>query len=321
VRARTAVAATQMCRSVKRSVTGADAPAMVTPPAQRRHSWVGRLFRLVVVGIAGVALGVGLYAGLIKVGLLSNPFAAAISGDIELARSHRAGLRVLFIGNSLTAENSMPALVHDLAATDEGARPIFAVQYTGPSWTLRRASDDDRLTALLEDVGWDVVVLQEQSRIASFAAYRPEEMYPFARALDRKIASAGARTMLFMTWGYEDGAPIDVPGENFEAMQARLAQGYSDLATELSATVAPVGLAWAEARRRAPEIHLWTTDGKHPSLLGSYLAACVFYAMLTGRDPAGSRFTAGLERAEVRFLQDVAVRVVGPYLQVIVLEP
>jgi hypothetical protein len=288
-------------------------PAMARPTEERRSSWVGRLVRLSAVGVAGVVLGVSSYAGLVKGGLLPNPFGARITGDLELARSDRPGLRVLFVGNSLTAENAMPALVADLAAGDEGAQPIFAVQYAGPSWTLERAAGDDRLTALIRDVRWDVVVLQEHSRLASFGPYQREEMYPSARALDAKIASVGARTLLFMTWGYEDGAPIDAPGEDFAAMQARLAEGYSNLAADLSAAVAPVGLAWAEAQQRAPEIRLWASDGRHPSLSGSYLAACVFYAMVTGRDPAWSRFTAGLTRAEARFLQEVAVDVVAPY--------
>jgi hypothetical protein len=48
----------------------------------------------------------------------------------------------------------------------------------------------------------------------------------------------------------------------------------------------------------------------HPSRLGSYLAACVFYRTLTGQDPRGSGFTAGLDEAQARFLQDVAADVV-----------
>jgi hypothetical protein len=89
-------------------------------------------------------------------------------------------------------------------------------------------------------------------------------------------------------------------------MQTRLAEGYRDLAAELGAEVASVGLAWAEALRRKPGLELWKRDGAHPSRSGSYLAVCVFYAVLSGRDPTKSTFTAGLDPAETRFLQDVA---------------
>ena len=61
--------------------------------------------------------------------------------------------------------------------------------------------------------------------------------------------------------------------------------------------------AWAEALRRKPALDLWTDDGQHPGRKGSYLAACVFYAALTGRDPARSQFTAGIEGGQARLLQ------------------
>jgi len=48
----------------------------------------------------------------------------------------------------------------------------------------------------------------------------------------------------------------------------------------------------------------------HPSRAGSYLAACVFFEVLTGRSPVGDAYTAGLAGAEARFLQGVAHRTV-----------
>ena len=142
-------------------------------------------------------------------------------------------------------------------------------------------------------------------------AHRAVEMDPYARALDRRIRARGARTMLFLTWAHRDGDRRNRPGDSFVAMQSRLVDGYAELAAELSATIAPVGLAWAEAWRRRPGLELWADDGRHPSRAGSYLAACVFYAVLTGRDPTMSAFTDGLEAADARFLQQVAADVLG----------
>jgi len=78
---------------------------------------------------------------------------------------------------------------------------------------------------------------------------------------------------------------------------------------ELGAQVAPAGLAWGEALRRDPSLDLWAGDGQHPARLGSYLAACVFYAMLSGREPTRSRFMAGIESGQGRLLQQVAEKV------------
>jgi hypothetical protein len=207
----------------------------------------------------------------------------------------------------------MPELVHELADADGDRERIFAVSYTAGGWTLRKASQDEGLTTLLRNVRWDVVVLQEQSRLPSLSAeWRREETYPFARALDAKIVHAGARTMLFMTWGYEAGDDARLPGDTFGAMQSRLRAGYSELGTELSASVAvaPVGVAWAEAVRRHPRIDLWGGDGQHPSRAGSYLAASVFYAILSGRDPTRNPFTAELDPADARSLRTIASDVV-----------
>jgi lysophospholipase L1-like esterase len=71
-----------------------------------------------------------------------------------------------------------------------------------------------------------------------------------------------------MTWGYREGDPGNYPGDTFTAMQLRLAEGYSELGTELSAPVAPVGLAWAEALQREPALDLWDGDGEHPNAAG-----------------------------------------------------
>jgi hypothetical protein len=251
----------------------------------------------------GLVLAVPLYVGLAKAGLIRSPFFPKVEGDLTLARSDSAGLRVLFVGNSFTYYNSMPSLVRRLAEADAGSPSIIAVAYTAPNWTLERAAEDDGLADLLGDVRWNVVVLQEHNQLVSFS-------YPFARALWREITLVGGRTVLFMTWAYEDGDRRNFPGDTFTAMQARLGQDYSQLSEELTVPVAPVGLAWAEALRRRPGVKLWAGDGRHPSRIGSYLAACVFYAVLSGRDPRGSEFTAELGESEARFLQDVAADVV-----------
>jgi hypothetical protein len=280
-------------------------------PRKGAVSRAGRLARAGVRIGAALVLALSVYLGLIQLGLVRSPLAPSAGGDIALARSEQAGLRVLFVGNSFTSTNSMPALVGQLAARDNGGPGVFAVQYAAPGWSLESASRDDGLAALLDDVRWNVVVLQEQSQIPSFSAYeRDREMFPFARELVSDIRASVARPMLFMTWGYEDGDQENVPGDTFKAMQARLAEGYSDLAADLSVPVAPVGLAWAEAVHRDPELELWDGDGKHPSRLGSYLTACVFYAILSGRDPTESGFTAGLDEADARLLQRVASAVV-----------
>jgi hypothetical protein len=55
---------------------------------------------------------------------------------------------------------------------------------------------------------------------------------------------------------------------------------------------------------------LWTDDGSHPSEAGSYLAACVLYAVIVQRSPEGLVYRAGLAEKEARFLQRIAAETV-----------
>jgi hypothetical protein len=254
---------------------------------------------------------VPVYVGLAALGVIRSPFFPRAEGDIALAKSNRPGFRVLFVGNSFTFYNDMPAMVHELAAHDPEARALFSVEYTAPSWSLRKASGNDGLEDLIADVPWDAVVLQERSSYLSFSReWWGEETLPFALDLRRDIAADGGEPVVFMSWGYEHG---NGNGDGYDRMQARIADGYEELADLLSADVAPVGLAWAAALRARPELDLWKGDGRHPTKEGSYLAACVFYAELTGRDPLGSDYFAGLAEDDARFLQLIAGEVVDEY--------
>jgi hypothetical protein len=154
-------------------------------------------------------------------------------------------------------------------------------------------------------VPWDFVVLQEQSELPSLPD-ADKRVYPAVRLLAGQARAAGSRVLLYQTWAYRRGDG-DVPGhDDYAAMQQRVERSYGVIGEELNIPVVPVGRAWAEALRRQPSIGLWDADGKHPSLLGSYLAACVFYRVLYDKSPAGNRFLGGLPEGDAGFLQSVA---------------
>ena len=54
-------------------------------------------------------------------------------------------------------------------------------------------------------------------------------------------------------------------------------------------------------------------DKRHPSLAGTYLAACTVFAALTKKSPVGSTHTAGLDPELAKFLQSVAWETVETY--------
>jgi hypothetical protein len=69
-------------------------------------------------------------------------------------------------------------------------------------------------------------------------------------------------------------------------------------------------VAWQRVIGIDGDLDLWQQDGSHPTVAGSYLAACANYALIYQESPGGISHRAGLSRGEARTLQDVAEAVV-----------
>jgi hypothetical protein len=117
------------------------------------------------------------------------------------------------------------------------------------------------------------------------------------------IARYGARPVLFMSWAYKD-AP---------EMTAQLAEQYTIAGNANDALVVPAGLAFAKAIARRPSLELYQPDKRHPTLAGTYLAACTTYAAIEKKSPLGNKYTAGLDAELAAFLQEVAAETVREY--------
>ncbi len=125
----------------------------------------------------------------------------------------------------------------------------------------------------------------------------------YARRHADTVRRHGARPVLFMSWAYADKPEMTEP----------LAQAYTAAGKAVGAAVIPAGLAFARSVAQRPALNLYAPDKRHPSLAGSYLAACTTYAALFGRSPVGSKYTAGLDPATATFLQGVAWETVKAY--------
>lgn len=117
------------------------------------------------------------------------------------------------------------------------------------------------------------------------------------------VSKYGARPILFMSWAYKDKPE----------MTAQLAEQYTTAANANDALVIPAGLAFARAIGKRPEVELYNADKRHPSLEGSYLAACTAFATLTRKSPVGNPYTAGLPSDVASFLQTMAWEAVQDY--------
>ena len=230
-------------------------------------------------------------------------------------------VRVLWIGNSYTYYNDLPAMVQDIAKTKGVKMACTAVVKGGER--LKGHLENPRLTELLKKGGWNYVVVQENSTLPAYETeFVRSEVYPFAHKID-SLAHAGSpdvKVVFYMTWGHKYGSVR--PRENyplcdsFEGMQERLKTSYLEMTYRNNAICAPAGMAWATVRKERPDIILYKQDAFHPAVAGTYLNAVTIYTTMFPHR-FQTDFNAGLPSAEAEYLQQVGQNVVMDNLRLL----
>ncbi len=151
---------------------------------------------------------------------------------------------------------------------------------------------------------FDAAVMMDCSQCPIHPRLKPV-FTEFARKNSEIVRAHGARPVFFMSWAYADKPE----------MTAQLAEAYTSAGNENNALVIPAGLAFARAVGKQPELNLYAPDKRHPSLAGTYLAACTVFTVLTGRSPVGNSYLAGIDALTAGFLQTVAWETVQDYYQ------
>ena len=149
---------------------------------------------------------------------------------------------------------------------------------------------------------FDAVIIADCSQCPTHPQLKPV-FHEFAKSQSAIVVANGARPILFMTWAYKDKPE----------MTQQLAEEYTKAANESDALVIPAGLAFEKAAAKRADLELYQPDKRHPSPLGSYLAACTAFAAVYGKSPVGNRFTDGIDRGTAEFLQAVADETVREY--------
>lgn len=223
---------------------------------------------------------------------------------------------VLFVGNNFTGSNSMPEMLYELALS-KGDTMAYEAS-TPQAASLSQHATNLTTIDLINDGGWEHIVLQEQGQLPIFALDEVETTVfePAAEIIQyARQNNECCMPLFFMTWGYEDGDPDnceDVPQAcTFDGMTDLLSDRYLQMAQENECWVAPIGEAWRYARLITGDtIPLYEIDGFTPSLAGSYLTACVLYASIWDENPMGSVYYGGLPDDDGYLLQTVANQIV-----------
>lgn len=194
-------------------------------------------------------------------------------------------LRVLFVGNSLTYVNNLPATLSAIAAAQPQAVRITTATYVAPGGTVAERWKDGVAPAALREGRWDAVVLQERGGLLACMVDAEQRQQAECRASERAhkdfaalATTAGARTLLLATWGPD------------EAWQQKLDRAIRQLASRTSAEVVPAGAtlrAWASAHSQEATF----PDKVHPSLPATLIMAAQLYHAIAGIEPTPADVT------------------------------
>jgi PKD repeat protein len=229
---------------------------------------------------------------------------------------------VLFIGNSYTAANDLPGSFVALSASL--GKTVLVDSKVNGGYTFQMHGSDPITHSKIQAKPWDYVVLQGQSQEPSFpTAQVNSQTLPYAESLADSVYANNfcSQALFFMTWGRENGDLQWDSINTFDKMNLRLRNAYLRFSDSVQGSVAPVGVAWKYVRDNHPSIALYSGDGSHPSVAGTYLSACTFYASVFRESPVGASFTMGLDAQVASDLQNAAALAVLDSLNVWHLRP
>jgi hypothetical protein len=215
--------------------------------------------------------------------LFSSALAQTPSGDL---------VRVLFLGNSLTAGNDVPGLVQEMARQQGVIIECVGVAPGGydlsDHWNAGHAS-------MLTSGMYDVLVLQQgPSTQADSQVHLREWTVHWAGEARRH----GLQPALYMPW------PVRTQTNGF----ALVSQSYRNAATAADIRVFATGESWQQALQANPNLGLYSSDDFHATPAGSFLAAMVIGRGLFSLDPA--RVQSGIGNASVNATQLATFRAV-----------
>ena len=211
-------------------------------------------------------------------------------------------LRFLFLGNSLMYYNDMPDIFAEIAKAQ--GRNVFVKSVTKGSATVSDfASPSTEVGAqalpLLKNEKWDYVVIEPSRRISPYEDTVKKLEFDSAKTIRSLAAAAGAKVVLYAVWGNNNGSVVEYKAtggvstaevSTHSMGRAQHTKFMEDTSAELAGIfgdvpVAHAGYAFENCIAAAPSLNLYYTDERHPSLEGSWLAACVIYETVFGESP------------------------------------
>lgn len=248
-----------------------------------------------------------------------SPSLNVVASEFTTEMRKEAPKKILFVGNSFSfynngIHNHLGSLIRTNSEWKTGVNRHKLLTYSGGHLFEQIISIAGVFKT--DAHGFEAVILQAHSN----EPIHKKKSKRFEDALSRSVSlikQENLEPILFMTWGYK----------NNNRMAERLVDAYIQQGKRHKIRVAPVGIAFQESAKLLPDIDLYVPDVagfteqgitfreeiKHPSDAGTYLAACIFYAMLFNKSPEGTPFTSQLSSTDALALQKLSWDVVQKF--------
>ncbi len=186
---------------------------------------------------------------------------------------------ILFIGNSFTFYWNLPLVVEAMA--NERNYNYDITQSTGSGSSLKDhwfEKDELKSKTLIATGSYDRVVLQDHS--LNPLQNLVESRKYFTEFIEWIIANNGT-PYIFSTWMYNG-----ISNYNYDVLDP-IQNALQPVVDKTGAVMVPIDQAFRIFQKRYPTIPIFMSDNKHPSPVGTYLAACVYFRIFTDVSPLG----------------------------------
>ncbi len=213
---------------------------------------------------------------------------------------------VLFIGNSYTIYNDMP-LMFEMFCRKAGD-DVYIDNCSVLGASLDYLSRIQIVEDMIKSKNWDYIVLQSSPVNMADSSMFSQEFITLQRLKEIIISNNSNTKIIYpMLWSPRYGATIS--GEllretySYNEFQEMIYNGNLFITDSMDILSAPIGWVWYYIVNNVSDIELYDDDGYHPSALGSYLCASVYYSLIFKKSSESINYYSNISTAKAKLIQ------------------
>lgn len=183
----------------------------------------------------------------------------------ETSKHKITEFNILFIGNSLTYTNNLPQLVKKYAKLNGVSIKTKMIAF--PNYAIEDHWNNGKTQKLISSKKFDYVIIQQ----GPSSQYEGRKMLiEYGKKYSDLCKLNNTQLCYFMVW----------PSLNYFHSFDKVIKNHKDAATINNSVLLPVGTKWKEHFDSTNNYEYYSSDGFHPSIKGSKIAAKIIVEYL-----------------------------------------